>query len=127
MLIALTIACDARPDANDSAGGGDSTPIGDSEDDNAGLVIRPERVVMEDSDGGIEVTIEGGTAGAWRFGAVWPANGWTDEACGGSGYPLARGHLPPAPVARDTGAWPTRSPPPPAAGRTSSPNSPARG
>jgi hypothetical protein len=44
-------------------------------------IVAPDEVVLDDRDAGIKVTITGGTATGWRFGAIWPAAELTDEGC----------------------------------------------
>lgn len=49
---------------------------------NAGIVVdAPSNVELNDQDGGLEVSITGGSAPGWRIGGVWTAQSLTDEGC----------------------------------------------
>jgi hypothetical protein len=85
MLTLLLLAC-SQP-----AGGGNKDDTGTDDTATDGPVTGPDDVVLDDSSDGIQVTIDGGAAAGWTFGVAWPAQGITDEACGGGGvcHPLA--------------------------------------
>ncbi|MEZ4318571.1 MAG: hypothetical protein R3F61_13745 [Myxococcota bacterium] len=46
-------------------------------------VLGPERVVLDDQTGGLDIEVTGGTASGWRFGAIEPRLGIDSEGCRG--------------------------------------------
>ena len=89
--LALAFACQASerdgtfegPDdvSDPSAAEADGDDESAAEDDGDPTILGPDRVLLDEVDGGVRVTIEGGTAPLWRFGGFLASTSYRDEAC----------------------------------------------
>ena len=74
--ILATLLLGGCPGGDDKGGGGGGGG-------GSNTILGPDDVVLNDTDAGLEVSIEGGTAANWKLGVVWAAQGYEEEACDG--------------------------------------------
>jgi hypothetical protein len=76
VLLALScvFACDDKGGKGGKGGKGDDGDVS---------ITGPDVVVIDDSDDGLSVDVQGGTATGWELGLVWEEQGYDDETCDG--------------------------------------------